>query len=133
MFLDYYRPSVTLTRTSAWISSYINENGTHEITRTPGTGYYANNKDESFGGTIGIEGSPLYEETRITYYGDFKCVHKYGVRLNSYYEEVSFSGRQYYFRDKELPDSPDEAVLVWSGEYLFWFDIKGNLISYINM
>lgn len=129
--LEYYNKNLSLTRESPVVADYIQTNGTREFTTTPGTGYYANEEDSSSHNRVGIEGSALYDAESITHKGDFKTVHKSGVKLNSYYEEVSYSQENYYFRGEYLGFDPFQGECVWSGDYLFCFGAQsGELLGF---
>lgn len=135
----YYYNLKFLNRNSGIIASYIEENGTKEITTTPGEGYYADKEDSSSRHTVGLSGSPLYDAISIKYLGDFMIENIYGVELNRYYEETSYSYKDYYFRDNDLTvrgDSGftlDDGECVYSGDYLFFFSENGDLILFSNL
>lgn len=128
--LEYYNANLKLIRSSGLVVSYIDANGIEEITTTPGTGFYANEKDTSYRDTVGVSGSPLYDAERTTYRGDFAIKTEYGVELNSQYKETSYSFSYYYFRDHGIPFSPDDGECIYSGDYLFCFASNGTLIGY---
>ena len=129
-YLDYYNANLSFNRISAIVDSYIESNGVEEITTTPGTGFYANEEDRVYFNRVGLSTSPLYDAERITYCGDFRIEHKYGVELNSYYEETPYSYTSYYFRDNHIWFSPKDGECVYSGGYLFCFASDGALIHY---
>ncbi len=128
--LDYYNANVTLDRDSTIVASHIQANGTREISTTPGTGFYKDETDSSSSERVGLPTSPLYDAKSITYLGDFKIKREYGVRLNSYYEETSYSRTSYYFRDNHIDFSPNDGECVYSGDYLFCFGSDGSLIGF---
>lgn len=128
-YLDYYNADFDLSRDSSIVTTYIEANGIKKISTTPGTGYYANEKDESTFKRVGLPTSPLYDATSTTYQGDFKIKSEYGVELNSYYEETSYSRTNYYFCDNYISFSPDDGECIYSGEYLFCFSYNGTLIG----
>lgn len=128
-YLDYYNAQMSLSRDSALIVSYIESNGVNKITTTPGTGFYANETDYTSKERVGLSTSPLYDAKSVTYMGDFKMTHSYGVRLNSYYEETYYSSTCYHFRDNYIDFSPDDGECIYSGEYLFCFSQDGELIG----
>lgn len=129
-YLDYYNVEISLSRDSAPITSYIELNGIEEITTTPGTGYYANETDYSSKNVVGLPTSPLYDAESVTYMGDFEITHQYGVKLNSYYEETSYSTTLYAFRGNLISFSPNNGDCIYSGEYLFCFSKDGELIVF---
>lgn len=128
-FLDYYNTDLDLKRDSSIITAYIETNGIEEITTTPGTGYYADETDRSSRKRVGLSTSPLYDAESVTYMGDFEITHKYGVRLNTYYEESSYSSTICRFRDNHISFSPYDGECIYSGEYLFCFSKDGTLIG----
>lgn len=128
--LDYYNTNLNFNRDSTLVATYIESNGIKEITTTPGTGFYANEKDSSSKHTVGLSNSPLYDACVTTYRGDFKIRLEFGVTLNSFYEETSYSDTSYYFRDNYISFSPDDGECVYSGDYLFCFASNGMLIGY---
>ena len=131
LVLDYYNvqtPSVN--RDTEFIAEYIKENGTKVVSTTAGEGYYADKSNESSKNVVGLPTSPLHDSASITYSGDFKYVHSYGVRLNSYYEETSYSNYTNYFRDNAIDFTHKDGELVWSGDYLFCFSPTGVLLNY---
>lgn len=132
-YLDYYNSQFILNRNSGLISNYIDENGTEPISTIPGTGYYANAEDSSTHERVGIQGSPLYDATSITHYGDFRFRREYGVHLNSYYEETSYSHESWHFRDNYISFSPEDGDCVCSGDYLFCFSADGNLVGFCEL
>ncbi len=134
MGLKYYKVQApSLTRDTEFIAEYINKNGTKAITTTVGEGYYADKNNEFSRDVIGLSNSPLHNSKTITYAGDFKYVHSYGVRLNGYYEETAYSNYSYYFRDNNINFTPDDGELVWSGDYLFCFSPIGVLLHYVSV
>ncbi len=122
-----------ITKQTLMISSYIEEHGTRPLTTTPGEGYYADKKDKVDRNNHGLSGSPLYDSNSISYEGDFKIACSYGVRLNGYYQEESYSMTYYYFRDEMIDFPPSSGDLVWSGEYLFCFDKDGTLLHHAHL
>ncbi len=123
--VEYYRYKIKLTRDSTPIVSYIESNGTEKITTTPGKGYYADEEDRDYFQRVGLSTSPLYKASKTTYLGDFKKVYAYGRKLNSYYEETSYSETTYYFRGIEIDFTPNDGEFVLSGDYLFCFYPNG--------
>lgn len=129
--LKYYKvQKPSANRDTDFIAEYINEKGTNAITTTTGEGFYADQKNESSRDVVGLPNSPLHDSKTITYAGDFKYVHSYGVRLNGYYEETPYSNYKYYFRDNIINFTPNDGELVWSGDYLFCFSPTGELLHY---
>lgn len=128
-----YYSNLGVSKKTRFLASYIENNGTKPVTLMPGQGYYANHTDESHSTTIGIAGSPLHEDKSVTYMGDFKKVVESGVRLNSYYEEESYSRTEYFFRECFLFDFNENWEFVWSGDYLFCFSANGDLETYIKV
>lgn len=129
--LEPHGYSLPLNRNSDLIASYIEANGTNPVTKKPRRGYYADKKDGSSKHTIGLPNSPIYDAKSYTYKGDFKIVKEWGVELNIWYEETSYSRKdKYYFRDQQINFSPDDGDCVWSGDYLFCFSDNGDLIAY---
>ncbi len=127
----YYKfemPSVN--RDTEFIADYINKNSTKAFTTTKGEGFYADKEDEFSKNVVGLPDSPLYDAVSITYAGDFKYVNKYGVELNRFYEETSYSKYTYYFRDNEIGFKHNFGDVVWSGDYLFCFSDTGELLCY---
>lgn len=129
-YLDYYNANLNFNRSSPLIASYIESNGIEEITTTPGTGFYANEEDSSSSHTVGLPTSPLYDAESTTYKGDFAIEREYGVKLNSYYEETSYSRTYCRFRGVGIGFSPDDGECIYSGDYLFCFASNGSLIDY---
>ncbi len=132
--LDYYNEGLKLTLQSPVIASHIEEHGTNDITVTPGEGYYANEKDSSWSKTL-VDGLPLFDAEEITYFGDFKCRHSYGVRLSALYQEENYSSTTYCFRDCYItfPSEQGECIwseCIWSGNYLFCFSSTGELVGF---
>ena len=128
--LEYYNKDISLNRDTGLLAAYIEKHGTQPFTTTPGEGYYANEKDSYDKDVVGLPNSPLYDVEQITYLGDFKCIYHYGVKLNSYYEETSYSNTSFLFRDNYMTFGPDSGELVWSGDYMLCFDTSGNLINF---
>ena len=129
--LEYYNNKVSINRNSGAIALYIEEHGTQSFTTTPGEGYYADEEDGTTKEVIGIEGSNLHDSVSLTNYGDFQLRHSYGVRLNwSTYKEESYSFAGYYFRGDQLSFDPSCGECVWSGGYLFCFDVNGTLLGF---
>jgi hypothetical protein len=112
------------------VAEYINANGTRSFTTVPGEGYYAEYEDTHSKDVIGLPNSPLYDSNSTTYFGDFKCRSWEGVRLNEYFQEVSYGGTAYSFRENAIHFDPTLGECVWSGEYLFCFDKNGAVIGY---
>lgn len=131
--LEWYGYDFNLNRNSGVLASYIKERGTNPITKSPRSGYYADKKDTSWKNVIGLEGSPLYDAGSITYKGDFKYIQSWGVDLNKWYKEESYSESEYYFRDQKIYFSPDKGECVWAGDYLFCFDSNGELVDYVTV
>lgn len=132
--LKFYTKNFELNRDTGLIATYIEEHGTQSFSTTQGEGYYADEEDYRSKDVVGLPTSPLYDAESITYTGDFKCINRYGVRLNSYYEETSYSSYTYYFRDIYIDFNPYEGITVWSGSYLFCFDHQtGDLIGFTNL
>ena len=129
-YLDYYNANLNINRDSTLIATYIESNGIEEITTTPGTGFYANEENHSSSHKVGLSNSPLYDDESITYHGDFMIRRKYGVKLNSYYEETSYSDTSCCFRDNYIDFSPDDGECIYSGDYLFCFASNGTLIDF---
>ena len=127
--LDYYNVDFDLSRDSSIVATYIESNGIEKISTTPGTGYYADEIDKSNYHRVGLERSPLYEATSTTYRGDFEIRSEYGVKLNSLYEETSYSHTAYSFRGNDISFSPDDGECIYSGDYLFCFSSDGTLID----
>ncbi len=127
--VDYYEPVLSFRRDSKLFSSYIKSNGIEEITTTPGTGFYANEKDDISTDWIGLEGSPIHDSKSLTYMGDFKILEEYGVTLDKYYNETYYSYDNYYFCDQPIDFSPMDGECIYSGNYLFCFDSDGTLIG----
>lgn len=130
--LEFCNANLKLTRDS--LASYIDEHGENPIHTTPGMGgYYDGLEDEHTSEKHGIEGSALYDADDITYMGDFMKMYSHGVRLNSFYEETSYSSTVYLFKGQPIEFSPVELSCVYSGDYLFGFDEAGNLAGYENL
>ena len=129
-YLDYYNPTIFLSRDSGVIFSYIEKNGTKAFTTTPGEGFYAGFEDESSHEVVGLEDSPLHDDELVKYYGDFRVVSKSGVKLDSNYEEMDYSSVRFYFRDETIDFAPGHGDIVWSGDYLFCFGETGYLIAF---
>lgn len=129
-YLDYYNANLNINRDSTLIATYIESNGIEEITTTPGTGFYANEENRSSSHKVGLSNSPLYDDESITYHGDFMIRRKHGVKLNSYYEETSYSDTSGCFRDNYIDFSPDDGECIYSGDYLFCFASNGTLIDF---
>jgi len=106
------------------IGAYINQNGRKELHLTAGTGgFYDGQKDTSYFNRVGLEGSPLYDSKSTTYFGDFKCISRSGVKLDSTYHEKHYSSSEYYFKENLIgfdPRSYDDVY--FSGKYLFAVD-----------
>lgn len=128
--LEYYNRDIVLNRDTGLLAAYIEEHGTQTFTAVPGEGYYANEKDTYDKDIVGLPTSPLYDVEQVVYMGDFKCIYRHGVKLNSYYEETSYSNASYLFRDNYITFGPDAGELVWSGEYMLCFDAAGNLTAF---
>ena len=134
LVLDYYKvqtPSVS--RDTEFIAEYIKKNGTKAISTKEGEGFYAHQENEHKKDVVGLPTSPLHNSKSVTYVGDFKYVHTYGVRLNGYYEETSYSNYINYFRDNTIGFTHDDGELVWSGDYLFCFSHVGVLLDYASV
>lgn len=137
----FYELHFEINRNSDAIASYIKDNGVNQISYTPGEGYYADKSDSSQYNTVGIAGSPLYDSSGTKYLGDFKRLRTSGVKLNSLYEEESYSSAYYSFRgerikffdDESSAWQPVEGECVWSGDYLFCFSSTGELIGYADL
>ncbi len=106
------------------IEAYVNQNGRKELHLTAGTGgFYDGQKDTSYHNTVGIKGSPLYDSGSTIYFGDFKCISKSGVRLNSTYHEEHYSSSDCYFKENHIDFDPRSYDDVYfSGKYLFAVD-----------
>ena len=129
-YWDKIQPRMILTRNTAVVAKYLETNQARSFTMVPGEGYYAEFEDTSSKDVVGLPDSPLYDSESLTYFGDFKCRSWHGVKLNEYYEEVSYGGSVYYFRDNAIHFDPTKGECVWSGEYLFCFDNDGTMIGY---
>ena len=129
-YWDKIQPKMVLARNTTVLAEYLETNNARSFTMIPGEGYYAEFEDTSSKDVIGLPNSPLYDSESITYFGDFKCRSWHGVKLNEYFEEVSYGGSVYYFRDNAIHFDPTKGECVWSGEYLFCFDTNGTLIGY---
>lgn len=129
-YLKFYNSGLVLNRDSGLIKAYIEKNGMNDISTTPGTGYYAKEEDRSTNHRVGLDTSPLYDAERITHIGDFKIKEKYGVELDSYYQEKHYSYTDYYFRDCHISFSPYDGECIYSGKYLFCFSKNGNMVDY---
>ncbi len=126
-WLDDY--NVELRKDKGVIAAYIKENGTQPVTTKKGEGYYADKKDYVDKDTVGLHNSPLYDAKEYKFFGDFKSVRKYGVKLNSWYEETNYSYEaKYCFRDKGSFESLN-GEFIWSGDYLFQF-MGNSLVEY---
>lgn len=103
------------------IEKYIEEHGEKEIyTDGQDVGYYAgkteyNDKGEYIGGT------PLHDGVSVSYHGDFERICYYGVELNQYYEETSYSRVDCYFRGTLIEFDVLSHDFIYSGDYLFAF------------
>lgn len=129
--LKYYNQCFVFNRNSGMLGQYISQNGTKPITYTEGEGYYADSEPKSEKNVIGIPTSPLYDAKSISYFGDFKCVNEYGVKLDQYYQEKSYSNSSYYFRGAYMHNfTPYDGECVWSGTYLFCFAPDGTLLNF---
>lgn len=131
--LEFYKPNIVITRNTGSLADYIDEHGTKPFTTTPGEGYYANEEDTYNKEVIGIPGSPLYDVDEVVHMGDFKCYYQYGVMLDTFYQETSYSRFNGQFRGTPINFSPKLGELIWSGDYMFCFDATGNLINYCNI
>lgn len=127
---------IGIKRNSPGIVAYIEKHGLDEINTEQGTGYYANCKDSTSRENVGISGSNLYRAEDIYYYGDFKCVHSYGVEFNyDTYKEESYDRKYAYFRDETIDLSLFEnrdntERVVASGKYVFFFDSDEYLVEF---
>lgn len=143
--LDYFDyKNLEISKDSAFILTYIDDQGMNPISTTPGTGYYADKENESKHETIGISGSPLYSDFSIIYMGDFKKEIRSGVTLDySDYQEKSYYDTTCYFNDCMLSDprasfdsdyNMESYDYIWSGNYLFVFDsFDGELVQLIKV
>lgn len=133
LILQQFDKSASLNRYYGVMASYIKEKGVNPITTIHGKGYYADKKDSYSKETIGLSNSPLYRAERVTYKGDFEYIKVWGVRLDDYYQEESYSSSSLYFRGKRLSSLPDLNSCVWSGDYLFVFSTGGELLECVNV
>lgn len=112
----YQLPKIT----KAEVETYIKQNENRKLyLKSDEGGFYDGNKDTHNRNTVGIEGSPLYDAKSTTYFGDFKCVLEYGVKLNSTYHEQSYSHSFYYFKDQIIGFNPLIYDCYHVGKYLF--------------
>ena len=128
---DYYGANLVLNKNSKIIVSYLEVNGTKEITTNPDEGFYASEKNDSSYRTIGITGSSLYNSSNVIYKGDFKSVYVSGRRLNTItYTEENYERTDHYFRENEIEYPSDYGEYIYSGDFLFCFSTSGDLVYY---
>lgn len=138
-FREYYSSKISLAKESPLISSYLSKNGIKDISLTPGEGYYANEKDDkNYNGDYYThddgETVYLYIQEETIYKGDFKCHRVSGDRLNDSDDVTHYNRSEYYFREIEIPFFPeDDAEIIWSGDYLFYFSSYGDLVSFVKI
>ena len=115
--LWYYQlPEITKSE----VMAYVKQKGSKELHLKSGEGgFYDGEEDTSSRKTVGIKGSPLYDAKSTSYFGDFKCERKYGVKLNSYYQEQSYSYTDYYFKNQLIEFDPRNYDCYYVGKYLF--------------
>ncbi len=127
--LGDYTEGIALSAKTGILGDYINKNGINSITMRRRGGYYADKENEHTSSRVGLSNSPLYDAYTAEYFGDFCYKEKSGVKLNSFYEETSYSEKHYFFRDEGIPFSPYDGECIWSGSYLFLLDDNKNLID----
>jgi len=128
---EYYNEGLVLYKDD--FASYISEHGENQIFYEEGQGgYYDNIEETSTHTTIGLPNSPLGSSKSSTHYGDFRVVLSSSVSLNQYYEETHSTSLSYSFRGNYLSFDfdPRDKDCVYSGDYLFCFDDKGQLLDY---
>ena len=84
--LRYYQlPEITQSE----VEAYVKQNGSKELHLKSGKGgFYDGKKDTHYYDEVGLAGSPLYDGKSTSYFGDFKCERKFGVKLNFFYQII---------------------------------------------
>ena len=114
----YDLPQVTKTE----LMNYINKTGQNKLHMEKGTGGYYDSKEDYYNrDEVGLKGSPIYDSNSIEYYGDFKTERSYGVRLDKYYQEESYSYSSHYYKEYQIYFYPLNSECYLSGDYLFAF------------
>ena len=106
--------------TKSEIDTYIKENGLKELHTKQEIGcFYYGKEDAHTYKQYGLDWSPIYDASDTTYLGDFKIHKKYGVDLNSFYQEQAYSETYYYFKNESIGFDPRKYKISYSGKYLF--------------